>query len=376
MSEAFSTMPTIVLIVGKQTDSVLLHVLSQLENRFNNAIVVAPNLKPLVREANIEDIDHLLDLWYMEQTCKYYCAAYDQTDQAVNQNLESFYYNHRQYGVSFIQCYRDFTSFTFSPVAKTHIEYIIFTQQLDKDDFKKIWQNYLRHFPNPAFYKIYFQHLLQSLEDACLVLDAFNQKFFLLRPTPVTTPFQLCHKMKSITFVTGNSNKLKEVQAMLTSVMVHSMDLDLPEIQGEPHEIARYKCKLAVQEVEGPVLVEDTSLCFNALNGLPGPYVKWFYSKLGLTGLQDLLHAYKDKTARALCVFAYCPGPREDIITFQGSVDGSIVPARGDTRFGWDPIFQPHSSDKTFAEMTEAEKNRVSHRQRALEKVNQFFTQE
>ena len=370
VSEAFSK-PTIILIVGKQTDPVLLHVLHQLKERFDNAIVVAHNLKPLVKEANIEDTGCLTD-WYMQQTTKQNCAVYDQT---VNQNLDSFYLNHRQYGVSFIQCCKNFASFNLSIVARVHIDYIIFTEQLHSNDLDLLYKTHILH---PTLDRIYFQHLLQNLQErqACLVLDNYTMKFFLLTPKPVTTPFQLCHNMKTVTFVTGNANKLKEVQAMLTSVMVHGFDLDLPEIQGEPHEIARSKCSIAVQAVNGPVLVEDTSLCFNALNGLPGPYVKWFYSKLGLTGLQDLLHAYKDKTARALCVFAYCPGPGEDVVTFEGSVDGSIVPARGDIRFGWDPIFQPLSSDKTFAEMTAAEKNSVSHRQRALEKVNQFFTQQ
>ena len=49
---------------------------------------------------------------------------------------------------------------------------------------------------------------------------------------------------------------------------------DLPELQGEPEEISRAKCRLAAQQIGGPVMVEDTSLCFNALNGLPGVYIK------------------------------------------------------------------------------------------------------
>ena len=50
--------------------------------------------------------------------------------------------------------------------------------------------------------------------------------------------------------------------------------VDLPELQGEPEEISAEKCKLAASQVGGAVIVEDTSLCFNALNGLPGPYIK------------------------------------------------------------------------------------------------------
>ena len=49
--------------------------------------------------------------------------------------------------------------------------------------------------------------------------------------------------------------------------------LSVPELQGDPDDISREKCKLAAEAVKGPVCVEDTCLCFNALNGLPGPYM-------------------------------------------------------------------------------------------------------
>lgn len=58
------------------------------------------------------------------------------------------------------------------------------------------------------------------------------------------------------------------------------------------------------------VMVEDTCLCFNALQGLPGPYIKWFLQKLGHDGLNRMLAGFDDKTAYALCVFAYSPGGR------------------------------------------------------------------
>ena len=82
-----------------------------------------------------------------------------------------------------------------------------------------------------------------------------------------------------VTFVTGNAKKLEEVKAILSSggalpVEIVSQKIDLPELQGEPEEISVEKCMLAAKEVGGPVMVEDTSLCFNALGGLPGPYIK------------------------------------------------------------------------------------------------------
>ena len=58
--------------------------------------------------------------------------------------------------------------------------------------------------------------------------------------------------------------------------------MDLPEFQGTSEEIAIQKCKLAAQKVQGPVIVEDTSLCFNSLGGMPRPYVKWFLESAGI----------------------------------------------------------------------------------------------
>lgn len=81
---------------------------------------------------------------------------------------------------------------------------------------------------------------------------------------------------RAVTFVTGNAKKLQEVQKIMgDAVPMVSQKIDLPELQGTPEDVSREKCKLAAKEVDGPVLVEDTSLCFNALNGLPGVYIKY-----------------------------------------------------------------------------------------------------
>lgn len=60
-------------------------------------------------------------------------------------------------------------------------------------------------------------------------------------------------------------------------------------------------------------MVEDTCLCFNALDGLPGPYIKWFLEGLGHEGLNKMLSGFEDKTAYAQCVFAFSAGPGKDI---------------------------------------------------------------
>uniref|UniRef100_A0A915P718 Uncharacterized protein n=1 Tax=Meloidogyne floridensis TaxID=298350 RepID=A0A915P718_9BILA len=105
---------------------------------------------------------------------------------------------------------------------------------------------------------------------------------------------------------------------VLEMEMVEHIGLDLPEFQGEPDEIVAKKCEHAVKQIEGPVLVEDTCLCFNAFEGLPGPYIKWFLEKLKPEGLIKLLAGFEDKSGYALCTFAYCKGVNQQIYTFQG----------------------------------------------------------
>lgn len=181
--------------------------------------------------------------------------------------------------------------------------------------------------------------------------------------------------MASFTFVTGNQKKLEEVQMILGEGFpfpVTNKKLDLPELQGEPVFVAAEKCRLASLEVDGPVMVEDTSLCFNALNGLPGVYIKWFLEKTGHAGLNNMLAAYNDKSAYAQCIFAFCPKRGAEVATFVGKTDGTIVPARGPLDFGWDPVFKPDGFDETFAEMTKASKNTISHRYRSLEKLREY----
>jgi inosine triphosphate pyrophosphatase len=174
-----------------------------------------------------------------------------------------------------------------------------------------------------------------------------------------------------ITFVTGNRNKLSEVIAILGNDLpfeLRNQAVDLPELQGEPVDIAKEKCRLAAAQIGGPVLVEDTSLCFNALGGLPGPYVKWFLDKTGHHGLNNLLAAYEDKSAYAQCIFAFAThADDQNPEIFVGQTHGRIVPARGPTNFGWDPIFEPEGYEHTYAEMEKSLKNTISHRYKSLE---------
>ncbi|KAJ1604934.1 hypothetical protein OJ253_3392 [Cryptosporidium canis] len=117
----------------------------------------------------------------------------------------------------------------------------------------------------------------------------------------------------------------------------------VPEIQGSPEEITIYKCKSAYERINGPVFVEDTSLCFNAYNGLPGPYVKWFLKSVGALGLFNMLQGYQDKSAYAMTLIGYFDGSSmSEPIIFQGKIDGEIVKPSGEKGFSWDPIFKPN----------------------------------
>ncbi|KAI0232389.1 Inosine triphosphate pyrophosphatase [Lamellibrachia satsuma] len=182
---------------------------------------------------------------------------------------------------------------------------------------------------------------------------------------------------KSIVFVTGNAKKLEEVVQILGKTFPYqltSKKIDLPEYQGEPDDICISKCKEAAKLIKGPVIIEDTCLCFNALHGLPGPYIKWFLDKLKPEGLHRLLEGFEDKSAYARCTFAYSSGnPKDEILLFEGRTEGKIVKPRGCNDFGWDPCFQPDSFEETFAEMSKETKNSISHRYRALEKLRQHF---
>lgn len=190
----------------------------------------------------------------------------------------------------------------------------------------------------------------------------------------------------TITFVTGNANKLKEVIAILSTsesqdgmskvgkYSITNKSLDLDEIQGTIEEVTINKAKAAANVLKGPVLVEDTCLGFEAFNNLPGPYIKWFVKSIGLSGLVDMLYKFENKGANAICTFGYCEGPDAEVKLFQGVTKGNIVDSRGPTDFGWDSVFEPEGFDETYAEMDKKTKNTISHRFRALDKLRDFLT--
>ncbi|UJR38177.1 hypothetical protein I4U23_030853 [Adineta vaga] len=190
-------------------------------------------------------------------------------------------------------------------------------------------------------------------------------------------------EMKKIYFITSNKKKLEEVNDLLGShpkFELIAKDIDLDEYQGEPEKISIKKCKAAQKMIDGPVLIEDVSLCFNALKELPGPYIKWFVEDLKLEGLSKILVAYEDKRATAKVIFAYGERDKNGEPTepklFIGTAEGTIVMPRPGSYAkddGWDPIFQPKGETETYGEMTKERKNEISYRRVAIDKIIKHF---
>jgi len=175
-------------------------------------------------------------------------------------------------------------------------------------------------------------------------------------------------------FITGNEHKFEEFTQILSpEIKVYQKDIDLPEIQSiDPREVIRFKLIEASKYQQGELLVEDTSLTLEALNyKLPGPLIKWFVKALDRKGIFEIANKAGLFGAEAKTVVGYSNG--KEVLFFEGIIKGKIVKQKGESGFGWDPIFVPEGKTKTFAEMTIKEKNSISHRKKALEKFKKYY---
>lgn len=176
--------------------------------------------------------------------------------------------------------------------------------------------------------------------------------------------------LSSLTFVTSNPGKAREASAFLGRA-VAAQPLDLPEVQSlDFAEVARAKAVVAAHALGVPVLVEDSGLVIAGWGGFPGPFTKWItMGALGQEGLAKMVDGFSDRGAEAVSVLSVArPGDRAaDAVVAEGRVKGSIAPhPRGENGFGWDVLFVPGGETRTFAEMSEEEKNLASHRARAF----------
>ncbi len=172
-------------------------------------------------------------------------------------------------------------------------------------------------------------------------------------------------------FITGNKNKFEEVKLILPNI--EQLDIDLPEIQDiDAKVIIKAKLLEALKHKDGVFIVEDTSLYLDCLGGLPGPLIKWFMKTMGNEGLYNLVEKLGNKKAEAKTIIGYAKNS-DKIHYFEGCIKGEIVLPRGDSGFGWDPIFQPNESAKSFAELTHEEKNHISMRRVAVNKLKEHM---
>ncbi|MFW6018464.1 MAG: XTP/dITP diphosphatase [Halapricum sp.] len=173
-------------------------------------------------------------------------------------------------------------------------------------------------------------------------------------------------------FVTGNDGKVREVQALLDTD-VSQFEFDYTEIQSPDLEaIATHGAREAYREVGEPVIVDDSGLFVDALDGFPGPYSAYVEDTVGVERVWRLVEPESDRGAAFRTVVAYCDGTDEQSVrTFEGSVAGEIVAPRGEGGFGYDPIFE--YDGRTFAEIDREAKNAVSHRGRAFEAFAEWY---
>jgi XTP/dITP diphosphohydrolase len=190
--------------------------------------------------------------------------------------------------------------------------------------------------------------------------------------------FQL--KGKVIFFATDNIHKFNETRKVLVEhkIAVGMLRAKALEIQSDNlEEIAKTSVVDAFKRCNLPVIVEDAGLFIDALNGFPGPYAAYAYKTIGNKGLLKLMEKIENRKARFQSVIAYYSAELKSPICFKGEALGEITKeerrGKRESGFGFDPIFKPAESNKTFAEMTTVEKNKYSHRAQALRKFAEWY---
>jgi len=171
-------------------------------------------------------------------------------------------------------------------------------------------------------------------------------------------PSPLC-----FTLVTGNPDKRAETERILGRPL-DWVAIDLPEPQSlDLLAVLRAKGAEAFRRLARPVVVEETALALAALNGFPGPLVRWMLEAVGAAGIARAALALGDARATARCALLWTDGERE--VIGEGATQGTLVAPRGSGGFGWDPVFLPDGERRTYGELAAADKDRLGHRGRA-----------
>ncbi|MBC8054744.1 MAG: RdgB/HAM1 family non-canonical purine NTP pyrophosphatase [Sphingobacteriaceae bacterium] len=189
--------------------------------------------------------------------------------------------------------------------------------------------------------------------------------------------------MKHLVFATNNQHKLEEVQAMvgqtfeLKSLKEIGCFAEIPETGITFEENASQKSRYIFEHFKVDCFSDDSGLEVDALGGEPGVYSAHYSgSRDTETNMQlvlDNLGANTNRKARFRCVISLILDGREYF--FEGSAEGEITRERsGSSGFGYDPIFRPEGYQNTFSEMSQEEKNKISHRAKAMDKLVEFLT--
>ena len=178
-----------------------------------------------------------------------------------------------------------------------------------------------------------------------------------------------------IWMATSSEDKYKEAKEILAEIDIDlgRIDVEKIEIQADdPVEIVEYS--LRQMEDDGrAVVMEDAGLFIEHFGGFPGPYSSYVLGRLGNPGILKLMEGVEDRRAHYQSAVAIRSG--DEIRSFKGYVKGTIAESiRGTGGFGYDPIFIPDEGEgRTFGEMTEEEKNVISHRARAFRKLGEWL---
>jgi XTP/dITP diphosphohydrolase len=187
-------------------------------------------------------------------------------------------------------------------------------------------------------------------------------------------------KGRFVFFATNNVNKFNEAREVLAEkeIAVGMLRIKSLEIQSESlEEIAQTSVIETFQRYGLPIVVEDAGLFVDGLKGFPGPYAAYVYKTLGNKGLLRLMERIDKRKAKFKSVVAYFSSQLKSPMCFDGIVSGEIVheerKAGKKMGFGFDPIFKPDNSDKTFAQMNVVEKCKRSHRAAAFRRFAEWY---
>jgi len=188
----------------------------------------------------------------------------------------------------------------------------------------------------------------------------------------------------SIVFATNNAHKVQEVAAILAGADVELIGLDAFPDLPEPPETgdtfehnALQKARFVFERTGLPCIADDSGLEVDALGGAPGVHSKRFSSQATHQSnnalLLERLAGVTERTARFRCVLAYVDGERQ--ATVAGACEGRVATQeKGTDGFGYDPLFLPDEAPGfAMAELSLAHKNRISHRGRAFQRLDELL---